>query len=187
MNGDQSVIATFTANPAQPQSPPPSDGGGPPASTSGTGSQQPSGGGGAPTATGPAPSPTPTCTLTPSSARVSAPARIERTRHGKRKTVSPKRTLTLKARCDQAAQLRLAVTLVSVSGSKQAKHYRAHTFHIAVKSTHARAGVPVTITVKLPAAALGDGARDAVAAILTAANANGSSTATAKISHLILV
>jgi hypothetical protein len=101
--------------------------------------------------------------------------------------VAPKRTLTLKARCDQAAQLRLAVTIVSVSGPRHAKHHRVHTFHIAVTSGHARAGVPVTITVKLPAAALGDGARDAVAATMTAANANGSSTATTKISHLILV
>ena len=43
------------------------------------------------------------------------------------------------------------------------------------------------ITVKLPRAALASGARDAVAAVLTAVNANGSSNTTAKIAHLILV
>jgi hypothetical protein len=43
------------------------------------------------------------------------------------------------------------------------------------------------ITVKLPRAALATGVRDSVAAVLTAANANGSSKATAKIAHLILV
>ena len=61
------------------------------------------------------------------------------------------------------------------------------TYHLSVPSVQARAGVPLHITVKLPRAALVTGARDSVAAVVTAVNANGSSKATAKIGHLILV
>ena len=45
----------------------------------------------------------------------------------------------------------------------------------------------MTLTVKLPAAALEARARDSVTFTLAAVNANGSSTTTAKVAQLILV
>jgi hypothetical protein len=50
----------------------------------------------------------------------------------------------------------------------------------------ARAGVPITLTVRLPAAALDAGARDSVSFVLSAANANGLNKTSAQIAHLIL-
>jgi hypothetical protein len=61
------------------------------------------------------------------------------------------------------------------------------TYHVSARAVHVRAGVPARITIKLPRAALATGARDSVAAVLTAVNANGSSSTRAKIARLILV
>jgi hypothetical protein len=83
--------------------------------------------------------------------------------------------------------LTLAITVTSVRGGADGAKRHVSTYHLSARSIQARAGAPLQITVKLPRAALGSGARDSVAAVLTAVNANGSSKATAKIARLILV
>jgi hypothetical protein len=181
MNGDHDVTATFIANPPSGSSsnPPPTGGGG---QTGGGG-----GGGGSVTTPVIVPKAKPSCTLKPDSPRVSARERTHRTRNGKLKSVAPKRTLSLTARCDQAARLTLAITVTSVRGRAHGARRHVSTYHLSATSVQARAGAPMRITVKLPRAALGSGARDSVAAVLTAVNANGSSKTTAKLARLILV
>jgi hypothetical protein len=155
----------------------------------GGGGGQTGGGGGGGSVTTPVivPKAKPSCTLKPDSPRVSARERTHRTRNGKLKSVAPKRTLSLTARCDQAARLTLAITVTSVHGPAHGAKHHVSTYHLSARSVQARAGARMRITVKLPRAALASGARDAVAAVLTAVNANGSSKTTAKIAHLILV
>jgi len=129
----------------------------------------------------------PSCTLKPDSSRVSARVRIE-DRVGKLERVAPRRTLKLSVRCDQTAQLTLTGKITSIpKGTRGRKRPKAKTFQIRAVTAHAPAGATVTLTVKLPAAALEGGARESVTFTLVAVNANGTSTTTAKVAQLILV
>ena len=191
IDSDRTVTATFVRDPAPPgggQTPP---GGG----HEGSGWPPP------PPPPPPPPSPPPprgpvvavakpSCRLHADGARISARVRIQRTRHGARRTLQPKRTVRLAARCDQAARLSLSATVTSVIrvGAGHAHgRTRSRIFHVGPVVARAMAGRALTLAMKLPAAALAAGSRDSVTFALTARNAHGSSVALSRIARLTLV
>jgi hypothetical protein len=73
--------------------------------------------------------------------------------------------------------------LVEQLGKKRQKTFNLHAVHATVRS-----GVQITLTVKLPKAALNglrDKRKESVTFRLTASNAHGTSTKTAKIGRLL--
>ena len=101
----------------------------------------------------------------------------------KHKTVG---TLSLTARCDEAASLKLTGKIKRKKGKATGP---GKTFTIHALSAAARANVPVGFTVKVPGAALDSlkaGAKESASFTLTGKNPSGSATATAKIGRLKL-
>ena len=116
--------------------------------------------------------PAPKCTLSVKSAKV-----------------KPKRpTLKLTARCDQAASVVLTGTIkVTPTKKRGKKRPKATSIKIAAVRASAAANAPLTLSVKVPkkaATALKKGAKESVRFTLTAGNANGNATASAKISRI---
>jgi hypothetical protein len=102
-------------------------------------------------------------------------------------------TIALIAQCDQAAQVSLAGSLTELLGEKskhgKSKHgkQRIHTFRLGPITASVGAGVPRTLTLELPRAALSglaNKAKESVALTLTGTNANGTSGVSAQIHTL---
>jgi hypothetical protein len=137
----------------------------------------------------------PNCTLAPQSARVFASTLARAANKPNKKP--PKSALTLTARCNQAAHLTLSGKISAVLVAKgsspnpgKGKRPKTKAFQIGPLRASITAGKSLTLTVKLPDAALAAlkaGARESAAFTLTATNTNGSSQATAKIRQLKLV
>ncbi len=136
----------------------------------------------------------PSCTLTPASTHVFASALdAGATTHKEQ----PNGVLELTSRCDQAAKLLLGGKISAVlkthgSSPKDAKGKRpkTQTFRIAAVRASIAANKSLTLSVKLPKAALAalkSSARESAAFTLTATNANGTTTRTAEIRRLKLV
>ena len=97
-------------------------------------------------------------------------------------------------RCDQAAQLLLAGKISAVLKTNSSspktgkgKQPKAKTFQITALRSSITANKSLTLSVKLPKAALTalkNGVRESAAFTLTVTNANGTSTSTAKIKRL---
>jgi hypothetical protein len=126
----------------------------------------------------------PSCTLVPQGGRVAVPAKPS-----KKHPLSG--ALKVAVRCDQPAAAKLTVTITAATKPPpRKKRGKSTTFTIhAIKAT-VTAGKTDTVSVKLPksaVAALEAGARESVLFALTATNANGVGTATAKIARLKLV
>jgi Tol biopolymer transport system component len=134
----------------------------------------------------------PSCTLTAGGTRVAARGAAQ---SAKRKKKQAKGVLQLTARCSQAANVTVTGLLTEVIKKKRkkrgkSKRSRPKTLRVAAVGGSADAGKLVTLTVRLPRAALSalkQGARESLAFTLTATNANGTDTATAKIRRLTLV
>lgn len=97
-------------------------------------------------------------------------------------------TLSLTVKCDQTGRVKLTGTLTQLIGKKP-KHgkQRSKTYKLGPASARVKAGRLLTLTVKLPAAAvtaLGNGANESATFTLTATNANGAGRATAKLATL---
>jgi hypothetical protein len=130
------------------------------------------------TATPPAPPPKPSCTLKPGSARVfvKAPARAA-------KAKPRKGVLKLTAACSQSA----SVSLTGKVTARRNKRPKLRTFRVKALRSSVKAGKPITLTVKLPAAAvaaLKSGARESAAFSLTAKNAGGTTQTPARFARL---
>jgi uncharacterized delta-60 repeat protein len=185
MDADRTVTATF--------GPTPDPGGGGGGGGGGAGGSVAGAGAGAGTGGGGGGGPTkPSCTLAAGGSRVFALALGRHAKKPKPKKTPAKGVLVLTARCGQAAQLSLkgAVTTAATKKKGKRKGSRAKTFPIAAVGGSAPAGKSLTLTVKLPAAALSAlkrGARESAAFTLTVTNAQGSSTAVARIPRLSLV
>ncbi len=125
----------------------------------------------------------PACTIKAVSNRVLLPA-AKKTGHHKKPKGKPG-TLQFVATCNQGASLTLTGTVTEII---KGKHHNKHgkTLSLPKTTRSVQAHVPLTLTVKLPAAALKAlaAARESVAVTLTAANANGSGTVTTKIARL---
>ena len=129
------------------------------------------------TATFTATTPKPSCTLVPQGAKVTVPAKPS-------KTHPLAAALKVAARCDQAAAVKLTGTITATK-----KRSKTQSFTISAVKASLTAGKTDTLTVKLPKSsltALEAGDHEAVAFTLTATNANGASTAQAKIGQLKL-
>jgi hypothetical protein len=123
----------------------------------------------------------PSCTLKPNGSVVTARALLSATKQSKKRP--PKGVLKLTAKCNQAVQLRLTGAITAKSKPK------SKTFAISPIGATAKANRSLTLTVKLPKAALKalrKGATESAAFKLTVTNANGTSTARAKIAKLKL-
>jgi hypothetical protein len=104
---------------------------------------------------------------------VSAHVRLAR-KGGKRGRIAPTRTLKLTARCDQTVLLTLTGTITSIpKRAEDGKQPKAKTVRIHAVSVQATAGAPVSLTVKVPAAALTPGTRDSASFTLTAVKPTG--------------
>ncbi|HTU86405.1 MAG TPA: hypothetical protein VMF57_12575 [Solirubrobacteraceae bacterium] len=108
---------------------------------------------------------------------------------GKAKKGAPKPgTVSLTVKCNQAGKVKLTGTLTELIGSKP-KHgkQKSKSYKLGPVTGTVKAGKTLTLTVKLPAAAvsaLGDGAKESATFTATATNANGTGRATAKIATL---
>ena len=97
-------------------------------------------------------------------------------------------TLALRLTCNQAASVKLTGQVTALIGKKP-KHgkQRAKVFSVKPKRASVRSAVALTLTIKLPAAAIAalrHGAKESVAFTLTASNANGTSHTVTKPSRL---
>jgi hypothetical protein len=125
-----------------------------------------------------------TCTLKATSSKVllAAPK-------GKAKKGAPKPgTISLTAKCSQPGKVKLTGTLIELIGPKP-KHgkQKSKTYKLGPVSGTVKAGKALTLTVKLPAAAvmaLGNGAKESATFTVAATNGNGTGRATAKIATL---
>ena len=127
---------------------------------------------------------TPSCTIRAKSANVLLPP-TKITRH-KRKTRRKPGTLSFVVRCDQAARVTLHGKLAEVVKPKHGKK-RHKTFSLPTARGSAHAGVPLTVTIKLPRSALNalrTGAHESVKVTLTAPNVNGITITTATVPRL---
>lgn len=147
----------------------------------------------------------PSCTLKTLGRKVFASPLIEAAKHKhKKRNKHPKGQLRLSVTCNQAASLTLngnvkAVLkkhkkrLTALNAAKAQKHKKKHktkTFKLRPVHTSIAANKAITLVVKLTKAvlkALKKGAHEAVVFNLTATNANGTSTTSAKIKRLKLV
>lgn len=108
---------------------------------------------------------------------------------GKAKKGAPKPgTVVLTVKCNQAGKVKLTGTLTQLIGSKP-KHgkQKSKTYKLGPVNGSVKAGRALTLSVKLPAAAvtaLGKGAKESATFTLTATNANGTGRATTKIATL---
>jgi hypothetical protein len=108
---------------------------------------------------------------------------------GKAKKGAPKPgTVSLTAKCNQASKVRLTGTLTQLIGKKP-KHgmQKSKTYRLGAVTGTAKAGKALTLTVKLPAAAvtaLAGGAKESVTFTVTATNANGTGRAMTKVATL---
>jgi hypothetical protein len=132
------------------------------------------------------PTRSPSCTLTTQGARVYVAAT-----HGKHpKKHPPFGVLKLAVRCDQTAAVTLTGRITAVIKLKRGKkRTQTMAFTISAVGGTATAGETLTMTVRLPKAALAAlerGARESVLFALRATNANGTGTASAKIARLTL-
>ncbi len=120
----------------------------------------------------PPPPPPPTCTVKAKSSRV--PLKTSK-KHGK------KGTLKFGVHCDQAANVKLTGKVKATSGKKH------KTFKLSTARGSVAAGASDTFTLKLSGAALralAAGAKESVSVTLNASDANGTSTASARIGRL---
>jgi hypothetical protein len=170
---DQAVTATFV----------------PGGSVTSTGSGTPSGAGsGTPAGSGPSLR----CTLTAPSGKVLLPSnRKPSNRNGRKPTSKVKPgTVTLTLTCSQAARVTLTGTLAEVlkaTGSHAARKQRVVHYRLGPARRSATAGRRLSLTIKLPAAALQALARHVPeSAVFTANvfNASGSSRASTKLGKL---
>jgi hypothetical protein len=97
-------------------------------------------------------------------------------------------TLSLTVKCDQAGNVRLTGVLLQLIGAKP-KHgkQKSKTYKLGPVSGSVKAGRGLTLTVKLPPAAvsaLGAGAKESVTFTVTASNGNGTGRAGARIAML---
>ncbi|HUA71730.1 MAG TPA: hypothetical protein VMA96_11620 [Solirubrobacteraceae bacterium] len=97
-------------------------------------------------------------------------------------------TLTLTVKCDQAGKAKLTGTLTQLIGQKP-KHgkQKSKSYKLGPVSGSAKAGKALTLTVKLPAAAvtaLGHGAKESATFTVTDTNGSGTGRATAKVAML---
>lgn len=123
----------------------------------------------------PAQSSPPSCTLTPSGARVTAVT----PKHHRKPTSW---TLKLKLKCNQPVNVKISGKIAATL-----KHKKHRSFKIAAVSASVSAGKSVSLTVKVPKAAvtaLNGGARESATFTLTGTNANGTAHASAKIKRL---
>ena len=134
--------------------------------------------------TGPGPGPIATPGPGPQAAAPKCTLAVKSARVGRKRPA-----LKLTARCDQAASIavtgKLKVTPKKRKGQK--KKPKATTIKLAAVRVQAAAGVPVTISVKLPkkaAAALKKGARESAQLTLTGTNGNGKASASVKLARL---
>jgi len=110
---------------------------------------------------------------------------------GKPKRGAPKvkpGTLTLTVKCGQSGKVRLTGTLTQLIGQKP-KHgkQKSASYKLGPVSGSVKAGKPLALTVKLPAAAvaaLGRGAKESAMFTVTDTNTNGTGRATAKVATL---
>jgi hypothetical protein len=112
-----------------------------------------------------APAPAPRCTLRTKG----------RPKHGR---------LRVRATCDQAARLTLAGLIKITSRGAKGHPRKSRRLKVKALGASAAAGVPLTMTVKLPKAALiarKRGAKESILLTLTAANVNGTGTETARL------
>lgn len=175
---DQAVTATFV-----PGGSVTSTGSGTPGSGAGAGA-----GSGAGTGSGAAPR----CTLTAPSGKVLLPSnRKPGNRNGRKPTSKVKPgTVTLTLTCNQAARVTLTGTLAEVlkaAGSHTARKQRVVHYRLGPARGSATASRRLSLTIKLPAAALQALARKAPeSAVFTAnvVNANGTSRASTKLAKL---
>jgi hypothetical protein len=134
----------------------------------------------------------PRCTLTAPSGKVLLPGgRKSANSHGRKPTSKVKPgTVTLTLACNQAARVTLTGTLAEVlkaPGSHAARRQRVVHYRLGPTGGSATAGRRLTLTIKLPAAALQALARRAPeSAVFTATvvNASGTSRASAKLAKL---
>jgi hypothetical protein len=132
----------------------------------------------------------PSCKLTVKTDNVLVPPET-RAHKSKAKPRTKPGTLALSVTCDQAAKTALAGKLVQQVGKKR-KHGRGHTKTLRLGPIRGsvRGGLAVTLTVKLPGAALsalGRKVRESVTLTLGATNANDTGVATATNAKLKLV
>ncbi|MGZ4295561.1 MAG: InlB B-repeat-containing protein [Solirubrobacteraceae bacterium] len=126
------------------------------------------------------------CTLTPGSAKVRLAARKGNGKKGAPKIVPG--TLSVTVRCDQAATVTLTGALTRLVGAKP-KHgkQRSVTSQLGPVKKAVKAGQAVTVTVKLPSAAvaaLAKQVQESVTFRLSASNANGTVHVAARIPAL---
>jgi virginiamycin B lyase len=128
----------------------------------------------------------PQCVLAVKSTKVLLPSLQKPKRKHKPKPAAG--TLALRLTCDQAAIAKLTGKVTALIGKKP-KHgkQRAKTFSVKPERTSVSSGVAITLTIKLPAAAitaLRRGAKESVAFTLVVSNASGTSQTSAKITRL---
>jgi hypothetical protein len=111
---------------------------------------------------------------------------LKKPKKGKSKGAKPG-TLTLKAKCNQAATVTLSGALTENGKEPAHGKAKAKKFNLGPVQSNVQAGGATSLTVQFPAAALNalkSGAAESVVFTLTAGNANGKGQASATIGHL---